>query len=223
MTSPKKECNNNTKASSKFAGLLQDNCPKVVTGLKASTPGKRKYSDENCTEGSSADGYHSEPTTVKRVSTIKKKKELNTSKSEPVSPSKKDDYSKSAINIPLSTIHSSASSSSSKPSTSSEAPAPSSVLDLYSKEQQLRWMTEKDGQNDLGYYHVLIEQRFKALQETWAENDTLEKDIRELERENELLEPMFQQIIELKQMLFADEEEEGGEDGTDSATNETTS
>lgn len=80
------------------------------------------------------------------------------------------------------------------------------IISLYDKEDQLKWITEPKGTNDIGYYHVLIEQRFKALQDTWAENNQLKKEIGQLQKENELIEPLFQKVIDLRELLFASED-----------------
>jgi len=223
-------CNNNTShpsgsckkaLSAKFASLLE-------SATKSSkSPNKRKFNDENDREAVMLN-VDTPPRVedtcqhrTKRVhSTLKKKDTRAICKSgltSPVTVTKCDElldqsktHSASKSNLQISQL----------PSTSTavnecSSPNKQSAIKLYSKEQQLKWITEKDGHEDVGYYHVLIEQRFKALKEVWTENDQLERNIEELQQENEVLEPLFTKIIELKEMLFGDNDEQTDQNSPD--------
>ena len=187
------------------------------------TTGKRKFNDENCDFKQSTDEHRSKRLSVKK--TVNKNelpsKEIESASitSRPIS-SLATCTSKCSPKKPLSIVQTESQPQSGQlplhlPSTSALAtfeksksedalPTTSNVASLYSNDRQLKWITEPDANNDPGYYHVLIEQQFQALQETWAENDRLKEEIATLQQENDLLDPLFQQVIELKEMLLDD-------------------
>lgn len=71
-----------------------------------------------------------------------------------------------------------------------------------SSEQQLKWMTEPEGP-DADYYLLLINERIKAIQETSTENLKLKKEIAELKEEQAVIDPLFEKMLEIKQLLLS--------------------
>ncbi|KAJ6225068.1 hypothetical protein RDWZM_003613 [Blomia tropicalis] len=170
-------------SSSKIANSLPD-CSQVVASVKDTTNLKRKFTDENC--DSSTTSFSNQTNNRKLIA--KKKKFTSPIKCESNNLSTKKPFTESQT---LS-------------STSRNISLQSNSIPL---ERQLKWITEKDGHKDPAYFGILINQRFEALKETWVENEQLQNDIQELNQENELLEPIFNKIVEIKEMLLDNNDE----------------
>lgn len=76
-----------------------------------------------------------------------------------------------------------------------------SDLSKISAEQQTKWMTEPDGANDPDYFLLLINERMNAIQEAWTENDQLAGEIAHLKAEQAVLDPLFEKMIEIKELI----------------------
>lgn len=66
---------------------------------------------------------------------------------------------------------------------------------------QIKWLTEPEVDTD--YHKVLIRERLVALKEVYLENELLEKQIKQLRKDSDELEQMYDELMEIDQLLFS--------------------